>query len=55
MAIPKKFYVSRNYRGTEEVLGFMVVADAEHTKAFQKKKETAGSTRLYGCRRCGTY
>lgn len=41
MAIPKKFYVSRNYRGTEEVLGFMVVADAEHTKAFQKKKETA--------------
>lgn len=41
MAIPEKFYVTRNYRGTEEVLGFMVVADAEHTKAFQKKKETA--------------
>lgn len=41
MAIPNKFYVTRNYRGTEEVLGFLVVADAEHTKAFQKKKETA--------------
>lgn len=41
MKIPEKFYVSRNYRSTEEVLGFMVVADAEHTKAFEKKKATA--------------
>ncbi|ECV9084048.1 hypothetical protein AAGG91_002884 [Salmonella enterica] len=41
MSLPKKFYVARCYRSTEEVLGFMVVADAEHTKAFQKKKETA--------------
>lgn len=49
MSIPKKFYVSRCYRSTEEILGFMVVADAEHTKAFQKKKETAdrwGDNRL---------
>lgn len=43
MKLPEKFYVTRNYRGTEEVLGFMVVADAEHTKSFQKKKETADS------------
>lgn len=41
MKLPEKFYVTRNYRSTEEVLGFMVVADAEHTKSFQKKKETA--------------
>lgn len=41
MAIPEKFYVTRRYRGSEEILGFMVVSDAEHTKAFQKKKETA--------------
>lgn len=41
MALPTKFYVTRIYRSTEEVLGFMVVADAEHTKAVQKRKETA--------------
>lgn len=43
IAIPEKFYVTRNYRSTEEVLGFMVVADSEHTKGFLKKKETADS------------
>lgn len=41
MNIPEKFYVARCFRGTDQVLGFMVVADKEHTKAFQKKKEAA--------------
>lgn len=41
MGLPTKFYVTRILRSNEEVLGFMVVADAEHTKGFQKKKESA--------------
>lgn len=41
--IPEKFYVSRVYRSTEEILGFMVVADNESTKTFQKAKERADS------------
>lgn len=39
--IPEKFYVSRVYRSVEEILGFMVVADNESTKAFQKAKDRA--------------
>ncbi|QOI71030.1 hypothetical protein pEaSNUABM12_00092 [Erwinia phage pEa_SNUABM_12] len=39
--IPEKFYVSRVYRSAEEILGFMVVADNESTKTFQKAKERA--------------
>lgn len=53
MDFPKKFYVARVRRGTglDEVLGYMVEADKEHTKAFEKKKSSAdrwasGSNRL---------
>ena len=38
VAIPEKFYVTRVYRSSEEVLGWMVVADKPHTKAFQEAK-----------------
>ncbi|AMM43664.1 hypothetical protein FDG95_gp099 [Pectobacterium phage vB_PcaM_CBB] len=41
VAIPEKFYVTRVYRSAEEVLGWMVVADKEHTKAFQEAKRKA--------------
>lgn len=41
MKLPKKFYVARSYRGNDEVLGYMVVADNEETKGFQKKKAAA--------------
>lgn len=41
VAIPEKFYVTRVYRSSEEVLGWMVVADKEHTKAFQEAKKKA--------------
>lgn len=41
VAIPEKFYVTRVYRSAEEVLGWMVVADKEHTKAFQESKKKA--------------
>ena len=43
VAIPEKFYVTRVYRSSEEVLGWMVVADKEHTKAFQDAKKKADS------------
>lgn len=39
--IPEKFYVARQKRGEDEVLAFMVVADKEHTKAFQNSKGKA--------------
>lgn len=41
MKLPQKFYVARQYRGSEEILGFMVVADNESTKGFEKKKASA--------------
>lgn len=41
VAIPEKFYVTRVYRSAEEVLGWMVVADKEHTKAFKDAKVKA--------------
>lgn len=39
--IPEKFYVARQKRSDDEVLAFMVVADKEHTKAFQTAKDRA--------------
>lgn len=41
VAVPSKFYVTRVYRSAEEVLGWMVVADKEHTKAFETSKKKA--------------
>lgn len=41
VAVPSKFYVTRVYRSAEEVLGWMVVADKEHTKAFENSKKKA--------------
>lgn len=41
MNVPSKFYVARQFRSTEEILGFMVPADKEHTKAFEKRKLSA--------------
>lgn len=41
MKLPKKFYVARQYRGSEEIIGFMVNADNENTKAYEKKKDSA--------------
>lgn len=43
MGIPSKLYVARRAYGAEEVVGFMVVADKEHTKEFEKKKKSADS------------
>lgn len=39
--VPNKFYVARVYRSSEEILGFMVVADNEETKKFKDSKEKA--------------
>lgn len=41
MNIPQKFYVARQKREEGEILAFLVVADKEHTKAFQSSKDRA--------------
>lgn len=41
MKLPEKFYVARQYRGSEEILGFMVDATNESTKGFENKKYSA--------------
>lgn len=40
MKLPEKFYVARQYRGAEEIVGFMVDATTEG-KTFDKKKAAA--------------
>lgn len=40
MKLPEKFYVARQYRGTDEIVGFMVDATTEG-KTFDKKKAAA--------------
>lgn len=39
MNFPEKIYVARRFVSADEVIGYMVIADKEHTKAFQTKKE----------------
>lgn len=41
MKLPEKFYVARQYRGSEEIVGYMVDATSESTKTFEKKKLAA--------------
>lgn len=39
MNFPEKIYVARRFVSADEVVGYMVIADKEHTKAFQTKKD----------------
>lgn len=39
MDIPNKLYVARRFVSGDEIVGYVIIADKEHTKAFQTKKD----------------